>query len=230
VSGTTNNLVLGGGAPSAVVYLGDMAEGIVFSNTVNTAQRSIVENYLSSKYDIGLTAGNHYDGDLGGKGDYDQGVFGIGRIGSDQHLTAGSAGFGFEATSLTSGQWILAGHNSLTTVGALQWNRAWYLDVTALTGSETLSLAFDWSDAGVGSFNSAFTQLLFSLSNGGQYISIATGTYVGDHLSFTGLSSSLFGDGYYTIGVVPVPEPSSMLLGCLGGLTAMLIRRHRRLA
>lgn len=218
------SLDLGGNFGSAGVYDGDYAEAIVFSNTVNSAQRSIIENHLSSKYEISIV-GDRYSGDSPGNGNYDYDVFGIGRVDlSNQQLSGGSQGFGFETTSLDDDEWLLAGHNNIVSTTALKWDRAWYLQPTNLDGDELLDLAFDWSDAGVASFDATFTRLLFSSISSGPFTSVAIGTYSGDRLSFMGIASASFPVGYYTIGI---PEPSALVIAMVGACAALFVHRRR---
>lgn len=62
-------------------YLGgDFAEIIQFNYSLDTLDRILVENYLSSKYNIALAMNDLYDEDDAGNGNYDFDVAGIGRI------------------------------------------------------------------------------------------------------------------------------------------------------
>jgi hypothetical protein len=51
---------------------GYIAEIITYTTALNDAQRIIVNNYLSSKYNIALSANDKYAGDTPGNGNYDQ--------------------------------------------------------------------------------------------------------------------------------------------------------------
>ncbi len=53
---------------------------MVFGTNVNAAQRIIIDNYLSAKYNIPLTSGKIYTQDDPANGNYDFDVAGIGRI------------------------------------------------------------------------------------------------------------------------------------------------------
>jgi hypothetical protein len=59
---------------------GDIAEVIAYNQAVNSAQRIIVNNYLSAKYNLPLSANNVYTMDDPGSGNYDHEVAGIGRV------------------------------------------------------------------------------------------------------------------------------------------------------
>ncbi len=57
---------------------GDIAEMLVYSDTLSSAQRIIAENYLSAKYGLSLAANDLYTMDNAGSGNYDFNVAGIG--------------------------------------------------------------------------------------------------------------------------------------------------------
>lgn len=90
---------------------GDIAEIIVYDTNLNTSQKIIVENYLSSKYSLTLSQNDHYIFDATHK--YE--VAGIGRYSSgDEHTEASSAdlltvtaGAGLD----TDGEFLLFGHD-----------------------------------------------------------------------------------------------------------------------
>lgn len=50
-------------------WAGDIGEVIVFNRQLNLAETHVIENHLSAKYDIPLTANDFYAGDDPGKGD-----------------------------------------------------------------------------------------------------------------------------------------------------------------
>ncbi|MCE7990893.1 MAG: hypothetical protein HEP71_02895 [Roseivirga sp.] len=92
------NLALGGeqdgvnsGYTTGQAHAGDFAEVIIYNQSLNTTTGIIVQNYLSAKYNIALTANDVYDQD--DNGDFDFEVAGIGRINSsDLHLDAKGSG------------------------------------------------------------------------------------------------------------------------------------------
>lgn len=61
-------------------FKGDIAEVIIFNQVLNSAERIIVNNYLSAKYNYSLSTNDIYNEDNAGNGDYDHDVAGIGRI------------------------------------------------------------------------------------------------------------------------------------------------------
>lgn len=216
-------------------FKGLNAEIIIYSNNLNTAQRLITENYLSAKYAIAmaLPSSDKYTGDDPAKGHYDFDVIGIGRAADGAHTSSGDAGLLISEnfSSLDSGDYLLAGHkttqNGFTAADvpgtpdglAERWSRVWYLDKT---GNLDASLTFDFSDGGLAVPNAIGYVLLYSPSNAFGFTSIATGSLVGDQVSFAIPDGSLT-DGYYTLGIIP--EAGTGILLALGGLT--LLRRRR---
>lgn len=59
-------------------HQGDFSEVILFNTYINEAERIIVSNYLSAKYNIAITTNNFYDEDTSG-GNFDHKVAGIGQ-------------------------------------------------------------------------------------------------------------------------------------------------------
>jgi hypothetical protein len=232
------------GTNSIKAYEGYVAEVLVYNSALNNAERLIVDNYLSAKYNTGSTvmgsdvtlgANDRYEGDLNAKKDYDFDVFGIGRIDGTHLLTTSENNAGLQLTgdaSLTDGEWLLAGHktptNSILPGG--QWARVWYIDKTETNGLDA-TLTFDYSDGGLGPVSissGAWTQiqLLYSTSDPFNFNSLAvTGMVSGDQISFN-VPNSLLLDGYYTLLVAQVPEPSTLTLAGLG-LAGVVIRRRR---
>lgn len=60
-------------------YNGNISELVVFKTKINTAQRLIIQNYISAKYNISLTANDLYTQDNSGNGNFDHDVAGIGQ-------------------------------------------------------------------------------------------------------------------------------------------------------
>ncbi len=94
---------------------GDIAEFILFNQTLNAAQRSIVINYLAAKYDVNISNDLYLFQD-----NYGEAVSGIGRVdASSIHSAAESAGV-LQISSpsdLNNDEYVLFGHNG----GAITW-------------------------------------------------------------------------------------------------------------
>lgn len=73
-------------------FYGKIGEVIMFDAVLNSAQRIIINNYLSAKYNFSLTSEDYYDEDTTG-GNFDFNVAGIGRA-SDGSLHLDSQGTG----------------------------------------------------------------------------------------------------------------------------------------
>ncbi len=79
----------GGSAGSGDNFQGDIAEFIIYSEDLNLTEHNLVQNYLSSKYDISIGSIDYFDQDFSANGDYDLKLAGIGQeTGADFH-TAG---------------------------------------------------------------------------------------------------------------------------------------------
>ena len=119
---------------------GDIAEVIIFSEDLNTPKRTILQNYLSGKYDITIDASvEKYNGDTFGNGDNDQDIAGIGSE-SGTHSLASSAGIEIAPNAgFDDGDYVMIGHNTSTNSvnksdvnGSIKrrWDRAWWFDFT----------------------------------------------------------------------------------------------------
>lgn len=112
---TLNRQVIGSLFPHFAVgehqFGGDISEIIVYNTTLNTAQRTIVDNYLAAKYGISLATNDFY----AFQGTHTKNLAGVGRMdASNTHTSATSAsilnvttGAGLDA----DGEFLLFAHN-----------------------------------------------------------------------------------------------------------------------
>lgn len=209
-------------------YGGYTSEIIIYREALSTAKRIIVNNYLSAKYNISLSANDKYAGDNAGNGNYDRDVAGVGQesTGSSSSFSASiSGGLSLSVNSgLDNGDYLLAGHavTSNTTitsdVGGMtgssnaRWQRIWYVDVTNGSTNLNTTLEFDMSDGGMGSFTLGTTSnyvLLYRAGQSGNWTEVTNASSIsGDRIVFN--SITLTNDGYYTLGtrnfnVSPLP-------------------------
>jgi hypothetical protein len=94
---------------------GDIAEVIIYNTEVNSAQRIIIDNYLSAKYDFGLATNNIYTQDNVANGNYDFEVAGIGRVdASNIHDDAQGSGMVriLNPTGLDNDEFLIWGHDN----------------------------------------------------------------------------------------------------------------------
>lgn len=209
-------------------YGGYTSEIIIYREALSTAKRIIVNNYLSAKYNISLSANDKYAGDNSGNGNYDRDVAGVGQesTGSSSSFSASvSGGLSLSVNSgLDNGDYILAGHAQATNttitsdVGGMtgssnaRWQRVWYVDVTNGSTNLNTDLEFDMSDGGMGTFTLGTTSnyvLLYRAGQSGNWTEVTTASSIsGDRIIFN--SITLINDGYYTLGtrnfnVSPLP-------------------------
>jgi len=78
---------LGGNISGSNGFMGDVGELIIFKTKVNTAQRIIINNYLSAKYDQPLSSNDIYSRDNPGNGNFDHHVAGIGQANDGSNHT-----------------------------------------------------------------------------------------------------------------------------------------------
>lgn len=98
-------------------FNGYMSEIILFNQTLNSVQLTIVNNYLAAKYGTILATADLYTMDSGTNGNFDHEVTGIGRSGTD--VVDGSRGTGIVTISRSSGSitnntYLLWGHDNGT--------------------------------------------------------------------------------------------------------------------
>jgi hypothetical protein len=138
-------------------FVGQIAELIVFNRALGDVERVLINNYLSAKYDIALSANDKYTGDNVSAGDFDRDVAGIG-LESDDSINAHAISAGMIVTSTgfvqDAGDYLLFGHNneaSPLTLTNLPFNvkraceRVWMFHKTddpTTTGGD-IDIAFD---------------------------------------------------------------------------------------
>ncbi|MCP4363005.1 MAG: hypothetical protein GY796_33790, partial [Chloroflexi bacterium] len=201
------------GRSNASTFLdGDIAEAILFNAVLNSAQRTILENYASAKYDLTLASTDVYAGDTAANGDYDLNVAGIGAESDGNQTEAHASGLVLaeSASSLAAGEYLLAGHrtanngnNNVDVPGGVtqRWQRVWYVDKT---GGVDATLTFDFSEAGMDGLagDPANYVLLYSAAQApfswSVLMSGATAVTI-DQTAFTVTNANL-NAGYYTLG------------------------------
>jgi len=184
---------------------GNVSEIIMFNQQLNDAQFIIIQNYLSAKYNISLTANDLYSY----KTTYQGNVIGIGQASNGTNHTT-STGDGILTISNPSGlannEFLFTGHDQenisysdtcdLPGIYGKKLDRTWRVTETGEVG--TISVEFDLSTlSGLGA-ESDLTLLISSSPSFANATAHTTGrSLTGSTLSFTGVN---FSDGdYFTI-------------------------------
>ncbi|MFW5692606.1 MAG: hypothetical protein ACOCWL_00175, partial [Thermoguttaceae bacterium] len=183
-----------------------------------------------------LAANDLYVGDDPARGDYDRGVFGVGRVDGDNRvLGAGADGMGVVADTLEDGHWLLAGHNAPTNAwvtddvpgGLARWQRVWYLDATGDLPATTL--LFDHQDGGLAIPDpDRPLALLYSPTNDFDFSLLAEDPTVYGGLAMFDLAAGGLQDGYYTLATIPEPSTLALALPVLLALGVWRSRRRSR--
>jgi hypothetical protein len=200
---------------------GYIAEIITYTIALNSAQRIIVNNYLSAKYDINISANDYYAGDSPANGDYDFDVAGVGKEADGSSVTfstSASSGMGFNVNSgLDDNEYLIAGHavktnsvnfsdvSGITGPNPARWERIWYIDVSNKTAPIRTDIEFDMINAGIGPVNTAIPAnyvLLFRPGLSGTWTEVATGYSIAPNkvLFQNYMFNNDTQDGYYTLG------------------------------
>lgn len=220
---------------------GYIAEIIYYRRILNITEKIVVDNYLSSKYDIALSTNDFYAGDTPANGNFDREVAGVGQFSAtDNHqefYPSVSGGIGMRYNSgFDDGDYVFLGHNLAVNSGntldvnvisggpiQLRWSRIWYIDVTNSGNAINSTLTFDISDGGMGNSVVLGTQsdykLLYRSVNSGAWTIVASASVLsGDQITFNYDFTSNADDGYYTIGTLqefssPLPVTLSKFSG-----------------
>ncbi|MEM9024092.1 MAG: hypothetical protein AAGB22_10140, partial [Bacteroidota bacterium] len=212
---TNGNLRVGHDPNGNNEFDGDLGELFLFTAALNTAEQNLVENYLSSKYGIGIPSANDFYAHDAANGND---VAGIGRDdASNQNGDARGSGVVRinSATSLGDGDYLLFGHDGqdlsqtqtsdvpadYTANMGTRLRREWRVDETGDVG--TVSIIFDLSGGNAFSNDPNNYELL--IDSDGTFATGATRHTTGlswdagnNTLTFTGVD---FSDGdFFTLG------------------------------
>ena len=206
-----------GGYTPGQAFQGDIAEIIMYNSFLNSAQRIIVENYLSEKYNLTFTTGTN-DKYTGNDAAYVYNIAGIGQEADGDHTQTTSGGLYIYEwnSSLANGEYLMLGHDNTTnnsttiyTGGDLptgteaSWARQWYVEKTSTDGIDA-KLIFDFKEGltdGQYPANVANYVLLYRAATTGNYSKVTVagqGTVDADQVYFN-ISDANLSDGYYTI-------------------------------
>ncbi len=214
-----NNNLLIGTAPdnSGPDYFmsGDISEVIIFDKALNEAERIILVNYLSAKYDISLNSNNAYNEDNNG---YDYDVAGIGRTSSTAYID-NAQGSGivtiYNPSDLEDNEFLIWGHdngnflttsNNITASGVeARLNRIWASSVAESDGTSTSdgvgTVSIQFHLESVAPSSASDLVLLMDKNDDGEFEQAeATGaTYIGDEIfEFSGVT--ITNNDLFTVG------------------------------
>jgi hypothetical protein len=223
--GFPGRLGLGAIGVSADPLAGDVAEVIVYHHGLNTARMTIVENYLSAKYDISIPGTiDYYDGDTPLETHFDLDVAGIGLEADGDNDNAHSRGIIVidEMYLQNNGDYLLFGHKSITNndgnpadhpntiewntaIDPVIWERHWYFDRTDIAANGgTVTIAFDFSEGdrpGTPSGPTSNYRLLERPNATGQFNDITAScttatSFNGDQVVFSGVDVTCLGSNF----------------------------------
>jgi hypothetical protein len=181
---------IGGNTTGVAGYEGDVTEVIVFNNRINQAERILIENYLSAKYAVALTANDQYTQDNSGNGNFDYEVAGIAG-GSDGSYHKDSQGSGvvrvWSPSDLNNSEYFIWGHNGVALVAPTR--AVGSVDGTIIKERLTRIWRVTESAGDVGMINLSFDTDQFN------------GTFVGSNLR---LLIDRDGDGFQDNDVTPI--------------------------
>jgi hypothetical protein len=95
-------------------FQGDIAEVIYYNEVLNSSRINLIDNYLSSKYNIALSSGDNYLMDNLLNGDFDAEMFGLSRQ-NGSNLNSDAKGQGIvrvnNASALSNNEFLMIGHD-----------------------------------------------------------------------------------------------------------------------
>ncbi len=203
-----------GGYQEDQAFDGDIAEVIVYASYLNTAEKTIIDNYLNLKYGITIADDKYTANDAA----YIYGFTGIGQESDGYRQKSGSDGFYVEASLgvLDDGEYAMFAHNNaanssstIVTTGLptgveAAWNRSWYIEKT---GNFDANIYFDFDEGltdGKYPIGTSNYVLLFKANTSDSWTILksgADGIADGDRVYFS-LNDADLQNGYYTIGTL----------------------------
>lgn len=132
-----------------------LAELFFASMPFSDTRMNILQNYMAARYDLGIQ-NDYYAGDDALKGDYDQGVFGLGNQ-LDELVGANGGAEGFQlqqVSGLEFNEYCLSGYAQIvngahfddidaTPEVKARWLRDWYVDVDPSNNNLVLDMLFN---------------------------------------------------------------------------------------
>lgn len=179
---STHKFSVGGSTTSSGQFAGDIAELIIFNQRINNTERILVNNYLSSKFNIAIV-NDVYNQDELAQGNFDNDVAGIGRISiSDFHNNSRGTGMVhvLNPTDLNDNEFLVWGANNgsfqasvfsdlpagvMARMGGLWRISERQLAINSPVSVGMISMRFDLN--GLGSVTASDLRLLIDQNNNG---------------------------------------------------------------
>lgn len=211
-----NHFYIGGGENNPNhTHDGTVSELIVYQRRLNLAEKTLLSNYLQSKWDLPDDLGtiDRYAGDTGVNGNYDFYVGGIGQESDGTASTGTSAGISISNISLlnANGDYLITGVDNLipitgTAVTDLpvgvssRSQRIWYLDVTnAGVAGGDVNVTINPTNLGMSSVDGEGYVLLYRATTTGVFSALNSGNVSSGSVPII-LNNPV--DGYYALGRV----------------------------
>ena len=225
IDNVTNYLYLGispdgGGSGVQAPLDGDIAEAIIIKRNVNDAERILINNYLSAKYDVDLGSNKVYFQADVGQGNFDHEVAGIGRMdASNIHNDAQGTGIVRinNPTGLGNNEFLMWGHDNgdlnatetsdVPSLVVQRFDRVWRVSEVNTSGTavDVGSVDISWDLLSLGSVTASDIRLLIDTDNDGSFADetpISGATSVGGSIyKFSGVSG-LVNNRRFTIGTI----------------------------
>lgn len=221
-----SDLVIGNfNASDTREFPGDIGEIIIFKSALNAAQRIIIENYLSLKYNIGIGSSDYFGNYANYDNAYTTDLTGIGTVdGTNKHSTPSVSTGGLAISEIENSlnqnnEFVFVAHNGTghnaaiaTELGEVEitsrWQRDYYIeqsrDGTVDNASVEVNLTFDFDEAFGNPTDPGLASqyvLLYRANSTGDFTRIYSSvTKVGNTI-VCGLPSILLKSGYYTLGI-----------------------------
>lgn len=226
------SLQIGGWNSFSLFSESTIAEVVVYSTALNSAQRIMVNNYLAAKYNLTLSSNDIYTMDNAGNGNFDYEVAGIGRVdASNIHNDAQGSSILriLSPSNLGNNEYLLWGHNN----GALsatnntdvptgiqgRYERVWRASETNAAGTavDVGSISMRWDLTGQGSVTASQLRLLVDTDNDGLFndeTPISGATSLGSNVyQFAGVTAITNGRRFTlaTINITQTPLPVKLV-------------------
>ena len=235
VSNSTKPYRVGAGANEGVAkffFKGDIGEVIKYKVKVNDAQRIIISNYLSAKYDYTIGGDEIYTQDNNVNGDYDHEVAGIGRVdASNIHSDAQGTGIVriLNPTGLGDNEFLMWGHDNgiehaidiadVPTGVQARFDRVWRVSEVNSSGTavDVGNVDIRWDLSNFSPITTSDLRLLVDIDNDGDFSdeTIATGGVISG-------ASIVSGSIYQFSGVTRIANNLRFTIGTVNSLQTPL--------